>query len=177
MKATLRHIYLCRTANMSWRTCVVVKQIKSIHPSGGPKRRSPSGGQQRCPSLDPIDLKVRFNLLGAVTAVRSGFLGYSVFMFACFHDSAAEAGVRGWSARMGPGAIFPFRPAERQRFWDNWCCVSLSIEAAILISKYPDRSEIGQAILQLCCWSASQISERLENYINLPAPTFHGNLG
>ena len=29
MKATLRHIYLCRTANMSWRTCVVVKQIQS----------------------------------------------------------------------------------------------------------------------------------------------------
>ena len=29
MKATLRHIYLCRTANMSWRTCVVVIQIKS----------------------------------------------------------------------------------------------------------------------------------------------------
>ena len=26
---TLRHIYLCRTANMSWRTCVVVKQIQS----------------------------------------------------------------------------------------------------------------------------------------------------
>ena len=39
MKATLRHIYLCRTANMSWRTCVVVKQIQSnqldsIHNSG-----------------------------------------------------------------------------------------------------------------------------------------------
>ena len=29
IKATLRHIYLCRTANMSWRTCVVVKQIQS----------------------------------------------------------------------------------------------------------------------------------------------------
>ena len=29
MKTTLRHIYLCRTANMSWRTCVVVKQIQS----------------------------------------------------------------------------------------------------------------------------------------------------
>ena len=29
MKATLRHICLCRTANMSWRTCVVVKQIQS----------------------------------------------------------------------------------------------------------------------------------------------------
>ena len=29
MKITLRHIYLCRTANMSWRTCVVVKQIQS----------------------------------------------------------------------------------------------------------------------------------------------------
>ena len=29
MKATLRYIYLCRTANMSWRTCVVVKQIQS----------------------------------------------------------------------------------------------------------------------------------------------------
>ena len=29
MKATLRHIYLCRTANMSWRTCVVIKQIQS----------------------------------------------------------------------------------------------------------------------------------------------------
>ena len=29
MKATLRHIYLWRTANMSWRTCVVVKQIQS----------------------------------------------------------------------------------------------------------------------------------------------------
>ena len=29
MRATLRHIYLCRTANMSWRTCVVVKQIQS----------------------------------------------------------------------------------------------------------------------------------------------------
>ena len=28
---TLRHIYLCRTANMSWRTCVVVKQIQSNH--------------------------------------------------------------------------------------------------------------------------------------------------
>ena len=25
----LRHIYLCRTDNMSWRTCVVVKQIQS----------------------------------------------------------------------------------------------------------------------------------------------------
>ena len=32
MKATLRHIHLCRTANMSWRTCVVVKQIQSNHP-------------------------------------------------------------------------------------------------------------------------------------------------
>ena len=29
MKATLRYIYMCRTANMSWRTCVVVKQIQS----------------------------------------------------------------------------------------------------------------------------------------------------
>ena len=29
MKATLGDIYLCRTANMSWRTCVVVKQIQS----------------------------------------------------------------------------------------------------------------------------------------------------
>ena len=29
MKATLGHIHLCRTANMSWRTCVVVKQIQS----------------------------------------------------------------------------------------------------------------------------------------------------
>ena len=29
MKASSRHIYLCRTANMSWRTCVVVKQIQS----------------------------------------------------------------------------------------------------------------------------------------------------
>ena len=29
MRATLRHIYLCRKANMSWRTCVVVKQIQS----------------------------------------------------------------------------------------------------------------------------------------------------
>ena len=29
MKATLRHIYLCRTANMSWRTCVIIKQIQS----------------------------------------------------------------------------------------------------------------------------------------------------
>ena len=29
MKAILRHIYLCRTANMSWRMCVVVKQIQS----------------------------------------------------------------------------------------------------------------------------------------------------
>ena len=28
-KQLLRHIYLCRTANMSWRTCVVVKQIQS----------------------------------------------------------------------------------------------------------------------------------------------------
>ena len=31
MKATLRHIYLCRTANMSWRTCVVVDQLQSNH--------------------------------------------------------------------------------------------------------------------------------------------------
>ena len=31
MKATLRHICLCRTANMSWRTCVV-KQIQSNQP-------------------------------------------------------------------------------------------------------------------------------------------------
>ena len=29
IKATLRHIYLCRTANMPRRTCVVVKQIQS----------------------------------------------------------------------------------------------------------------------------------------------------
>ena len=29
MKATLRHIHLCRTANMSWRMCVIVKQIQS----------------------------------------------------------------------------------------------------------------------------------------------------
>ena len=29
MKATLRHIYLGRTANMSWRMCVVFKQIQS----------------------------------------------------------------------------------------------------------------------------------------------------
>ena len=29
MRATLRHIYLGRTANMSRRTCVVVKQIQS----------------------------------------------------------------------------------------------------------------------------------------------------
>ena len=41
MKATLRHIYLCRTANMSWRTCVVVNQIQS-NPiqSGGLERAS-----------------------------------------------------------------------------------------------------------------------------------------
>ena len=32
-KQLLRHIYLCRTANMSWRTCVVVKQIQSNQPS------------------------------------------------------------------------------------------------------------------------------------------------
>ena len=31
-KQLLRHIYLCRTANMSWRTCVVVKQIQSNQP-------------------------------------------------------------------------------------------------------------------------------------------------
>ena len=31
MKATLRHICLCRTAYMSWRTCVV-KQIQSNQP-------------------------------------------------------------------------------------------------------------------------------------------------
>ena len=30
-KQLLRHIYPCRTANMSWRTCVVVKQIQSNH--------------------------------------------------------------------------------------------------------------------------------------------------
>ena len=29
MKAILRHIYLCRTANMTWGTCVVVKKIQS----------------------------------------------------------------------------------------------------------------------------------------------------
>ena len=29
MKATLGHIYVCWTANMYWRTCVVVKQIQS----------------------------------------------------------------------------------------------------------------------------------------------------
>ena len=29
MKATPRHIYLCRTANISGKTCVVVKQIQS----------------------------------------------------------------------------------------------------------------------------------------------------
>ena len=29
MKSTLRHIYMCRTANMSRRTCVVIKQIQS----------------------------------------------------------------------------------------------------------------------------------------------------
>ena len=29
MKAIPRHIHLCRMANMSWRTCVVVKQIQS----------------------------------------------------------------------------------------------------------------------------------------------------
>ena len=29
MQATLWHIYKCRMANMSWRTCVVVKQIQS----------------------------------------------------------------------------------------------------------------------------------------------------
>ena len=35
MKATLRHIYMCRTGNMSWRTCVVVKQIQSNPPPLG----------------------------------------------------------------------------------------------------------------------------------------------
>ena len=34
-KATLRHIYSCRTANMSWRTFVVVKQIQSNQPETG----------------------------------------------------------------------------------------------------------------------------------------------
>ena len=33
MKATLRHIYLCMTAYMSWRTCVLVKQIQSNQPT------------------------------------------------------------------------------------------------------------------------------------------------
>ena len=33
MKATLRHIYMCRTANMSLRTCVVIKQIQSNQPT------------------------------------------------------------------------------------------------------------------------------------------------
>ena len=32
-KQLFRQIYLCRTANMSWRTCVVVKQIQSNQPS------------------------------------------------------------------------------------------------------------------------------------------------
>ena len=31
MKATLRHIYLCRVANMSWRTCAVVKTQSNIN--------------------------------------------------------------------------------------------------------------------------------------------------
>ena len=35
MKATLRLVYLCRTANMSWRTCVVVKQIQSNQKNPG----------------------------------------------------------------------------------------------------------------------------------------------
>ena len=33
MKATVRLIYLCRTANMSRRTCVIVKQIQSNQPT------------------------------------------------------------------------------------------------------------------------------------------------
>ena len=33
IECTLRHIYLCSTANMSCRTCVVVKQIQSNQPS------------------------------------------------------------------------------------------------------------------------------------------------
>ena len=36
MKTTLRLIYLCRTAHMSWRTCVVVKQIQSNQKNVGP---------------------------------------------------------------------------------------------------------------------------------------------
>ena len=32
--ATMGDIYLCWMADMSWRTCVVVKQMQSIHPPG-----------------------------------------------------------------------------------------------------------------------------------------------
>ena len=63
MKATLRHIYLCRTANMSWRTCVVIKQIQSNQsnwrrrywqPSHLPDHESPLGTERQkhlCPLL------------------------------------------------------------------------------------------------------------------------------
>ena len=51
-----------------------------------------------------------------VTTLWSGFGGYSVFML-CVSitqgGGGTVAGVRGGSTGMGPGAIFPFRPAER----------------------------------------------------------------
>ena len=102
------------------------------------------------------------------------------FHAVCFHYGRAEAGRRRVSAA-GPQewVLEPFfRSAlQRLRFWDNWSHVSWSIEAAISILKYSDRSEIEHTILRLCCWPACQISKQLENNINLPASTFHGILG
>ena len=40
------HIYLCRTANMSWRMCVVVKQIQSNQPTAGSKCHTGMGNKE-----------------------------------------------------------------------------------------------------------------------------------
>ena len=53
MKETLRDIYLCRTANVSWRTCVVVKQIQSNQH----QRTEPSAFRTRTTGLAHGDLE------------------------------------------------------------------------------------------------------------------------
>ena len=62
MKATLRHVYLCRTANMSWRTCVVVKQIQSNQHTLRQKQVATIPGGRDWPRVKKLKKKTKIGL-------------------------------------------------------------------------------------------------------------------
>ena len=105
-----------------------------------------------------------------VAAGRSGFLGYIVFML-CVSTTAIWRRCRGGSpqqsAGMGPGAIFHSALRSGSGLETNGIKSLEVSKPRYWYKKFPNRSEIGKANLLLCCWSTYQISNRLDNYINL----------